>query len=426
MHAEASSARSMLFVPGHRPDRYAKAASSGADAIVLDLEDAVAPEDKDAARQSVDQWLAAGGEGVVRINGADTPCCDADLAMVRNHRCPVLLPKVTAAEQVRDALEALPGTSSVIVLLESAAAILHAETICAVPKVVRAAFGSADLAAELGIDPDDHDALRHARCAVVLASAAAGVAPPLDGVTTQLGETDRLAADTARAAHLGFTGKLCIHPAQIGEVHRVLAPTDRDILWAQAIVGADTAGDVVVVAGQMIDKPLVDRAHRILATAHAVADDRAAHRPQSGERGKQRTVRLLRPRNLVRLPKGRGGPADLRQLPPEKGMRARSTGHRGRRRRVGWGQPAWRAHHAPRARRSPQAVGIHRLSDGPPTRVPPPAHPGHPRRHALRSVSLTGPPRQGVGKCLIANLSSVSTLYFATTSSPSCEPRAGP
>ncbi|MGW1783986.1 HpcH/HpaI aldolase/citrate lyase family protein [Streptomyces sp. NPDC002143] len=258
--AALASARTLLFVPGHRPDRFAKAAVSGADAIVLDLEDAVGPDAKTQARENVRAWLADGGTGIVRINAPGTPWYEEDVAAVDAGPCTVMLPKASQPGQVASLLDRLAPGSRVLPLLETAVGVLDARSVCAVPGVVRAAFGSV----ELGVDPDDRTALAYARSQIVLASAAAGVAPPLDGVTTAVDDEPGLTADTAHAAVLGFTGKLCIHPRQVPVVHTAFAPPRQERERAREIVDAAGDGSVAVVNGRMIDKPVVDRARHLL------------------------------------------------------------------------------------------------------------------------------------------------------------------
>ncbi|MFJ8813654.1 HpcH/HpaI aldolase/citrate lyase family protein [Amycolatopsis thermoflava] len=259
-----ASARTILFVPGDRPDRFGKAATSGADGIVLDLEDAVAPSRKDEARENVRQWRAAGGPGLVRVNDATSPWYEDDVAALKDGPCSVLLPKATGPTQVQDLIDRLPEGSCVIPTLETAAGVLEARAICAAPGVVRVAFGNGDLAQELGVDHGDLLALAHARSAVVLASAAAGIAPPLDGVTIAIRDEQKLVEDTRHAARLGFTGRMCIHPAQISVIHEVLAPTEEARAWARAVLDSATDGASTDVHGNMIDKPIIERARRVL------------------------------------------------------------------------------------------------------------------------------------------------------------------
>jgi citrate lyase subunit beta/citryl-CoA lyase len=262
--SDLGSARSVLFVPGDRPDRFAKAAACGADAIVIDIEDSVAAARKDEAREHVHAWLASGGTGAVRINSPDTRWFEEDVALVGSHRCTVFLPQASGPDEVADAVGRLPASSQVIALLETAAGVVNAASICRVPRLIRTAFGQVDLSAELGIDPDDRWAHLFSRSTVVLASAAAGLAPPLDGVTTDLGNVERLKADTKHAVALGFTGKLCIHPTQVPLVNDVFKPTHDELDWARRVVDSSANGGATVVGGRMVDKPVVDRAQRIL------------------------------------------------------------------------------------------------------------------------------------------------------------------
>lgn len=257
-----ADARSFLFVPGDRPDRFAKAAAAGADVVVLDLEDAVAPAAKEAARAHVVAWLAEGHTAVVRVNAAGTPWHADDVAAVRDAAA-VMVPK---AEWPSD----LDGLPSVLPLVETARGIAAATDLCGVATVVRPVFGSIDLAAELGVDPLSRTALLHARSALVLAAAAAGCAPPVDGVTMALSDVDAVRDDTRHAVELGFTGKLCVHPRQVPVVHEAFRPSEDEIAWARTVL---TAGDgVTAVGGQMVDRPVSLRAERLLRRAGLASD----------------------------------------------------------------------------------------------------------------------------------------------------------
>jgi len=255
-----AAARSLLFVPGNRPDRFAKAAASGADVVVLDLEDAVAAAEKPGARTQVDGWLARGRRCVVRINAAGTEWFDDDVAMVRAHRCVVMLPKSEDPHVVRE----LAARSPVVPLLETATGVLRAREVCATQGVVRPAFGSLDLAAELAVDPADRLALMHARSAVVLTSASAGLPGPVDGVSTAIRDPDAVRADAEHSAALGFTGKLCIHPGQLASVHAAFDPSPEQVRWARTVLAAADGG-VTALDGRMVDKPVLDRARGLLA-----------------------------------------------------------------------------------------------------------------------------------------------------------------
>ncbi|MFF3872211.1 HpcH/HpaI aldolase/citrate lyase family protein [Streptomyces sp. NPDC001978] len=257
------SARSLLFVPGHRPDRFAKAGASDADLIIIDLEDAVAPQAKDQARDHAAAWFAQGGSAVLRINPPGTPWYDADLALAASAAAPVMVPKAEDAAVLSDLVCRLPGSCPLIPLIETAPGVERAAEVCAVTGTVRAAFGNVDLAGQLGVAPDDHLALGYARSRLVTASASAGISAPIDGVTTSIRDTDALAADIAHARRMGFTAKLCIHPNQLRQANTAFTPTDEERRWARAVI--DAQDSLAVVDGQMVDKPVIERARRILA-----------------------------------------------------------------------------------------------------------------------------------------------------------------
>ncbi|MDT0548659.1 MULTISPECIES: CoA ester lyase [Streptomyces] len=260
-----AAARTLLFVPGDRPDRFAKAASSGADLVVIDLEDAVAPGDKEAARDNAAAWLALGHRAVVRVNPPGTPWFEADLARAADHGCTLMVPKAEEPAVLTEIATRTAGRCPLIPLVETALGIERAPEVCAVPGVVRAAFGNVDLAAQLGVAPDDHTALTYARSRLVLASAAAGTHPPVDGVTTAVRDPDALRTDTAHARSLGFTGKLCIHPAQVRPVSDEFAPTPGELRWARRVL--DAGDSVTAIDGQMVDRPVLERARAVLARA---------------------------------------------------------------------------------------------------------------------------------------------------------------
>jgi citrate lyase subunit beta/citryl-CoA lyase len=276
MMGDAATARTFLFVPGDRPDRFGKAAASGADAVVLDLEDAVAADRKHEAREHVRAWLSRGNRAVVRINGNNTPWHADDVAMVTGDSRPlvaVMVPKAEIPERMEAIARGLLGETGIIPVIETAAGILRAAAVCAAPHVLRPAFGSIDLAAQLGVDQQGHEAFQYARSALVLAAAAAGCAAPIDGVTADFSDDTRLSADLAHAVALGFTGKLCIHPRQVTAANRYLTPSDADLARARQIVAASHGGSATVHEGQLIDRPVVLRAEAILARASNLADE---------------------------------------------------------------------------------------------------------------------------------------------------------
>lgn len=264
--SELESARTVLFVPGDRPERFDTAARCGADLVVVDLEDDVAPGGKQAARAHVVQWLSRGGRAVVRVNGRGTPWFTADVEAVTAGAAragAVMLPKCGAAADVEAVVSAAPGTA-VIALVESAAGVGDIREICAAPGVARVAFGHIDFCAEVGLDPSSHAGLLAARSALVYASAEAGLPSPVDGVTTAVGDDEALTEDCRRSKELGFGAKLCIHPRQVETVARVLAPSGAELAWARTTVEAASAGGVVVIDGHMVDAPVLARARRLL------------------------------------------------------------------------------------------------------------------------------------------------------------------
>lgn len=268
--ATVQVARTLLFVPGDRPERFAKAAASGADLVLLDLEDAVSPASKAAARTHVAAWLTE-HVAAVRVNPAGSPWFEDDLAAVAAQPCVVMVPKAESPAVLAEVAGRLPGGSAIIALVETARGVLGARPLAEVPGVARLAFGSYDLAAELGVSPDDPDAMATSRSTLVLASAAAGLPAPVDGVTGDVRDDDGLRADVTRAVRLGMVAKLCVHPRQVPVVHDALAPTAAQVAWAESVVAAATADGVTVVDGRMVDKPVIERARRLLERVRTLA-----------------------------------------------------------------------------------------------------------------------------------------------------------
>ena len=267
----AETARTWLFVPGERAERFDKAAAAGADVVVLDLEDAVRPERKDAARADVAAWAArASVPWAVRVNAAGTEWHDADIDAVRALGAAlVMVPKAEDPDAVAHLVAQLPEGSAVIALVETAAGVLAAADVAGVPGVARLALGTYDLAAQLGVDPDSTTALAPARGALVLASAAAGLTGPIDGVTGEVANAAVLTADVAAAVEVGFAGKLCVHPAQVAPAASALAPSPTELAWAERVLeaAAHTGDGALLVDGRMVDPPVLARAHRARAAA---------------------------------------------------------------------------------------------------------------------------------------------------------------
>jgi len=265
---DVGSARSWLFVPGDRSDRFAKAAASGADMVVLDLEDAVAEGAKAAARESVTCWVGAGRTACVRINAHGTPSYDADVAALTGLAglAAVLVPKAEDPQALVALSEALGPGTSLVALVESAVGVQRTDEVAAVPGVDRLVFGSIDLALDLGAE-DGGLPLLYARSRLVVASRAAGVAAPVDGVTPSLDDAGAVEADAIAAARLGFGGKLCVHPAQVAVVNTAFSPSEQDVQYAQRVLAAAGGGGAVRLDGQLVDRPVLERARRVLGRA---------------------------------------------------------------------------------------------------------------------------------------------------------------
>jgi citrate lyase subunit beta / citryl-CoA lyase len=239
--------RSALFVPADRPERFDKAWLSGADDVILDLEDAVGLEHKDAARANVEKWLSADRRAWVRINAHDTPWHSRDLELLR---CPWLIGVVLPKAEHLSARVVHTCTTlgkRLIPLIETAVGFQTAAVVAGTPGVERLAFGHLDFQLDLGIVGDD-DALLYFRSQLVLLSRIAGIRAPLDGVTVQVANPPMLETETLRAKRLGFGGKLCIHPRQVETINRVFSPTEQELAWARAVLNAVEASQGAAVA----------------------------------------------------------------------------------------------------------------------------------------------------------------------------------
>ncbi|RYG29939.1 CoA ester lyase [bacterium] len=270
---QAHLERSYLFVPGNRPDRFEKALSSGADRIILDLEDAVAPAEKDSARSAAHRWLKDGNSAVVRINGTDSFWFDGDLGMVA--ACPraeIMLPKADV-ESVTRVLHYLVDRP-VIALIETVAGLAQANELAKIKGVSRIAFGNIDFTTDARL-PTGSPALNHARFQLAMASRAAGLPPPVDGVTVELDEHDTLVSEVKNSVSFGFGGKLCIHPKQVVIVNEHYGPSEDEIVWARGVLAAVAAAgeNVIQFEGKMIDRPVVERATYIIRQHTPVTND---------------------------------------------------------------------------------------------------------------------------------------------------------
>ncbi len=262
-----------LFVPGDRPDRFGKALAAGADVVIVDLEDAVAPAAKAAARDHVRTALRDGPGFVVRINPLDGPEAAADAQLIDDltahpdvRLAGVMVPKAddpAALAALAGRLAAgFDGPSPLVALVETARGVLAAPSLAAVGGVTRLAFGALDLAADVGAQGDAGALLGYARAQVVLASRAARIAGPLDSPPTEIADLAAVTAAARSARGLGFTGSLCIHPAQLAAVRTAFRPSSAELDWARRVLAAgDSAAQI---DGRMVDRPVVERARRLL------------------------------------------------------------------------------------------------------------------------------------------------------------------
>jgi citrate lyase subunit beta/citryl-CoA lyase len=269
MHGPASSfpAVSYLFVPANRPERFDKACAAGADQVIIDLEDAVPPGEKDSARERLSDWLHPQKMVAIRINSSDSPWFEADLALCAQAGvAAVVVPKAATTDDIARVHAA--GAASILPLIESAAGMANAAAIAAAPGVVRLLFGTIDFCVDLGIE-SEHRELDYFRSHLVLVSRLANIAAPVDGVTTAVDDVALIHADTLRGKRFGFGGKLCIHPKQLATVHAAYLPQPEELLWAQRVLAAAeaAAGAAVAVDGKMVDRPVMIKAERLVALA---------------------------------------------------------------------------------------------------------------------------------------------------------------
>ncbi|WP_192257962.1 HpcH/HpaI aldolase/citrate lyase family protein [Mesorhizobium silamurunense] len=254
-----------LFVPGSRPDRFAKADDSGADAVILDLEDAVAPTDKARAREAVVAHAGAlKSPVIVRINAVGTPWHATDIEALRDLAgISVMLPKAEHPEDIANMTLRIGRFVNVIALVESVSGLASLTGILTSPGVTAIAFGSLDFALDLGC-AHDRLSLLAARSEIVWRSRAANRSAPIDGIAADLGSPEVAEDDARHAMKMGFGGKMAIHPKQIDPIGRAFRPSEKEVSWAQGIIEAASSGGALQVNGEMVDRPVIERARRIL------------------------------------------------------------------------------------------------------------------------------------------------------------------
>jgi citrate lyase subunit beta/citryl-CoA lyase len=272
MSSSLLTARSFLFVPANRTDRYVKALASGADIVVIDLEDAIAHDAKDKARRLLDaSWADIADDAdrvVIRINGMDSVELADDAALCASlSPAGVMVPKAESVGSL-DALYERVGEIPLIPMIESAIGFRDIDQLACTAGTSRLAFGHIDFQADLGMVPGPEQAeLAPVRLGIVLASRAAGLPGPIDGITLETSKASEIIASTRRSIRFGFTGKLCIHPDQVEAVHAAFAPSAEDAAWARRVVEAAEAskGAAVQVDGRMVDRAVILLAERVLA-----------------------------------------------------------------------------------------------------------------------------------------------------------------
>src|SRR5215468_8192359 len=290
MKPYSSPLRSFLFAPGNHDRRVANALSLDADAVILDLEDAVATAEKPAARGAVATALTRPGRALlyVRINAVDTPFCYGDLvAVVRPGLDGIVLPKVENATalatidwllaQLEREQDLAPGVVDLIPIIETAGGLTNLDRILAAGTRVRhVAFGAGDFTLDVNMAWSRNEAeLSFARARIATASRAAGIEAPLDTVWVDLADEEGLEMSARAALGFGFQGKMCIHPKQIAPVHRVLTPEEAEVAHAERVVAAfaeaEAAGSAAIqLDGKFIDYPILYRAQRVLEKMAAI------------------------------------------------------------------------------------------------------------------------------------------------------------
>jgi citrate lyase subunit beta/citryl-CoA lyase len=275
-------ARSWLFVPSTRPERFAKAAASGADRVILDLEDAVSPSEKAEARRNLAHAVLPRDVPLyVRVNSALTPWFEDDLALAATldvHG--ILLPKADSAAHVERAATAVGRDRAIVPIIETALGFWNVLEVARASRVERLVFGGLDFSLDTGMR-DEEGVFDHVRSRIVIASRVAGIAPPVDYVTLAIDDQDLLARHAARSRRFGFGGKLCIHPKQLPATNAAFRPRDEELEWARAVLAEQAARPqdaVFAHRGELVDRPVVERARQIAAAAE---DARRADAPRT-------------------------------------------------------------------------------------------------------------------------------------------------
>lgn len=250
-----------LYVPGDRPERFGKAVDAGADIVILDLEDAVATDRKDAAREAVQAFLRERGPAglQVRIGALD------DVELLDPSGVDLRVPKVRGTDDLDEIVARLGDAEPRLhAIVEDAVGVAHLDEIAAHPAVVSVAIGESDLRSDLGVSSPAM--LEHVRIRLVLAARGAGLPAPLMSAYPAIADLEGFEADCRAGAALGFGGRTVVHPKQIPAARRAFAPSDAELAWAEGVLAALTGsvGVTTLADGQMVDEAMRQRAERIL------------------------------------------------------------------------------------------------------------------------------------------------------------------
>ena len=276
MKNSLENARSFLFVPANRPERFLKATASGADAVILDLEDSVPFESKKDARLAIkSSWQELKKSAVslvIRINSPETQWGleDLDFFQGLDGLNGVMVPKCESSSSLNRVSQNFIGVP-LLPIIESAAGYLVLPEIAKTANVSRLVVGHIDFLADSGmLCSEDQLELNSLRFQVAMCSRVGGLAPAIDGVTVSVDDVELIRADAERSIRFGFGGKLCIHPKQISIVHEILAPSADQISWANKVIDAMeiSGGAAVQLDGKMIDLPVLLQAKRLLSRVH--------------------------------------------------------------------------------------------------------------------------------------------------------------
>ncbi|RQR26491.1 CoA ester lyase [Burkholderia sp. Bp9142] len=264
------TAKSFLFVPGDRPERFPKAMRCDADVVIIDWEASVTPANKQSARENTIAFLNGVDDCkvAIRVNPFDgRDFADDALALreIRERIAGVFLTMVDSGAQLVAAADALPTDLPLVAMIETARGILHVEEITTSNRICRLAFGNMDFQTELELPPEENVGLIYPSSRMIVASRAAGLPAPVSGVTENIADLEVFERSARLERNLGFLGKLCVHPTQLALTNVIFAPSVEEVEWAKRVIAATRNSHAVMLDGRMIDRPVIDRAKNILS-----------------------------------------------------------------------------------------------------------------------------------------------------------------